>query len=268
MGSFNLMEFYSTLSETIKSGNPVVLCVVTHTTGSTPRHAGSKMLVFPDQRIVGTIGGGETEARVIDEALDLFQKPGVKNLSYTLVSPENGDPGICGGTIDVYLEWIGSESRIIILGAGHVGQAVYDLSQWLDLKAILIDDRKEILGPLNPENNDNIYLLEPEEIPRSIQINENDFIVLTTRGHEFDTRILPSLLESRANYIGVIGSKRRWITTKEFLVKQGYSKEILEKIYSPVGLDIKAETPKEIALSILSEIYKIKNKTDALNLRI
>ncbi len=165
------MNIYNQLSQTINNDRQVVLCLVTKTTGSTPRHAGSKMLVLPDGSFTGTIGGGEIEARVIQEAKNLFDERGTKLLSYDLVSTVNGDPGICGGSVEVYLELIGAPIRIVIIGAGHVGQAVSSLAQWMDLPTILVDDREEIINQLPEKIADRVIHTEPNELLDSLEFN-------------------------------------------------------------------------------------------------
>ncbi|MAT44507.1 MAG: hypothetical protein CL609_19405 [Anaerolineaceae bacterium] len=262
------MSIYTKLYEIIKENRQTVLCLVTKTTGSTPRHAGSKMLVMSDGSFLGTIGGGEIEARVIQEAQSLFVTGKTKVLSYDLVSPQDGDPGICGGTVEVFLELIGVANRIIIIGAGHVGQAVSSLAKWMDLPTVLIDDRDEIINLLPEKIADQVFLEKPENIFKSLELTSHDYVIMTTRGYDFDIKILPDLIRSEVKYIGVIGSKRRWLTTKKYLLEHGFNESELEKIYSPIGLDLNAETPKEIALSIMSEIHSIKNKSNASSMRI
>lgn len=267
-GKIKTMTIYTELQKILKENRQAILCLVTKTTGSTPRHAGSKMLVLPDGSFLGTIGGGEIEARVIQEALTLFKKCGTKNLSYDLVSPEQGDPGICGGTVEVFLEFVGSAHRIIVIGAGHVGQAVSELAKWMDFPTILLDDRQEIINQLPDQISDQLIQNDPEHLLDSLQLTSRDFVVMTTRGYDFDIKILPALLKTAVEYIGVIGSKRRWLTTKKYLLENGFTEDELKKISSPIGLDLQAETPKEIALSILGEIYTVKNNTNASSMRI
>jgi xanthine dehydrogenase accessory factor len=262
------MSIYSELHQIIKEGRQTVLCLVTKTTGSTPRHAGSKMLVMADGSFSGTIGGGEIEARVIQESIALFQTGRTKSLSYDLVSPQDGDPGICGGTVEVFLELIGVANRIIIIGAGHVGQAVSSLSKWMDLPTIIMDDREEIINLLPDMIADQVLLEKPENLLNSLKLTPFDYVIMTTRGYDFDIKILPDLIRSAVEYIGVIGSKRRWLTTKKYLLEHGFNEADLGKVYSPIGLNLNAETPKEIALSIMSEIYSIKNKSNASSMRI
>lgn len=262
------MSIFSKLNEIESSGSSAVLCIVTQTRGSTPRHSGSKMIVFPDGGIFGTVGGGETEALCIKEAINLLQQGSTKTLNYKLVNPELGDPGICGGEVDIYLEVIGKKDNLIIIGAGHVGQKIAYLSQWLGFKTSIIDDRDELLDFSNDLQNLSKFstLEELLESMREHQ-NSNLFVVLTTRSLEIDVQLLPKIISVNPRYIGVIGSKKRWIKTTELLMKSGILESEIQKIFSPIGLDLKSETPEEIALSIMAEIMMVKNETTGKNLK-
>jgi len=262
------MSLYSRLSEIELTGRNAVLCIVTNTRGSTPRHSGSKMIVYPDGTIDGTVGGGEIEALCIEESLKLLDEGSTRNLNYKLVNPELGDPGICGGEVDIYLEVIGKKQSLLIVGAGHVGQKLAFLGNWLGFSTDLIEDREE-LGKNNSIVKETSFFSTIEEYLGSRQnINSRTlFVVLTTRSLEIDVKILPKILELNPAYIGVIGSKKRWLKTTELLLKSGIVETEIQKIYSPIGLDLKSETPEEIALSIMSEIMLVKNNATGKNLK-
>lgn len=262
------MNIFSEINEIESKGATAVLCIVTQTQGSTPRHAGSKMIVYPDGRITGTVGGGETESLCITEAIKLISTGKTKTLNYKLVNPEQGDPGICGGEVDVYLEVIGKNQKILIVGAGHVGKQLTYLANWLGFEVIVIDDRDELISNNNlPEASHRYPDLENFiESYAKFEV-KNLFVVLTTRSLEIDVKYLPEILKLDPRYIGVIGSKKRWIKTTELLLNDGIVEAEIEKIFSPIGLDLKSETPEEIALSIMAEILKVKNNATAENLR-
>ena len=262
------MSVFLKLNEIENSGQSAVLCIVTNTRGSTPRHSGSKMIVFPDGNIYGTVGGGEIEALCIKEAIKLLNEGSTKNLNYKLVNPELGDPGICGGEVDIYLEVIGKKDTLMIIGAGHVGQKLAFLSKWLGYSIILVDDREELIN--------NTAVLEDvatysslEECLKQLPMRKFDplFVVLTTRSLEIDVQLLPELMGLNPKYIGVIGSKKRWLKTTEVLSKSGILESYIQKIHSPIGIDLKSETPEEIALSIMAEIMIVKNNASGKNLK-
>ncbi len=262
------MNIYSKIYEIESKGDTAVLCVVTKTQGSTPRHAGSKMIVFPDGNILGTVGGGEIEALCIVESKKLLETGITNNLKYKLVNPEEGDPGICGGEVEVYLEVIGRKTNLLIIGAGHVGQKLAFLANWLSFEVIIIDDREELISPDFIPQATSRYKSLDLFFENNKNISRNDiFVVLTTRNLEIDVQNIPEILKFTPKYIGVIGSKKRWIKTTELLRKNGILELEIEKIFSPIGLDLKSETPEEIALSIMAEIMIVKNNASGENLR-
>jgi len=262
------MNIFSELTEIESKGMTAVLCIVTKTQGSTPRHAGSKMIVYPDGRIEGTVGGGELESICITESIKLIGNGLTKTLHYKLVNPDQGDPGICGGEVDVYLEVIGKKEKILIIGAGHVGKQLSFLANWLGFEVTVIDDREELISETNLPNAFYRFsnLKTFFDMYSDFKVL-NIYVVMATRSLEIDVKYLPEILKLEPRYIGVIGSKKRWIKTTELLLNDGIVEAEIEKIFSPVGLDLRSETPEEIALSIMSEILKVKNNASGENLK-
>lgn len=256
------MNIHQRLNDLLAAGEQVALCTVTQTTGSVPRHAGSKMLVFPHGRVEGSIGGGEMEGRVVAEALDTLNGGKARLLNYTLNDPSKGDPGVCGGTVEVFVEAIKSEATLLVVGAGHVGKAVAHLGHWLGFRVEVSDDRPEFCTPENVPEAQAFHPVAVKELTESANITNQTYIVLSTRNMAVDVSGLPSLLDSPAAYIGVIGSKRRWLTARKKLEANGMDKKKLDKVTSPMGLELNAETPEEIALSILSEIVMLRRGGD------
>jgi xanthine dehydrogenase accessory factor len=252
------MNIYKNVANLDESGEGGVLCTIIKSSGSTPRHQGSKILVYPDGKFIGSVGGGEIESRIIAEALQAYESGKSKILNYSLVKPQEGDPGICGGQVEVYVEPILPKPKLIIIGAGHVGKALAHLGRWLDFNVLLSDDRPEFCNPeMVPEAN-GYYPIEMAEIPTRIKINPQTYIVLTTRGSKIDVDGLEPLLETKAGYIGIIGSKRRWALTRKTLIERGVAEEKLNRVHSPIGLDLNAETPEQIAVSIIAEIMMLQ----------
>lgn len=254
------LEFFEELTTALRRRQAAVLCTVIRTRGSTPRHASSKMLVYPDGRISGTIGGGELENRVIAAALQALQEGKPQLLSFNMIDPQRGDPGVCGGTVEVFVEPILPPPALLVIGGGHVGKAVVHLGAWLGFHVILSDDRPEFCNPQAVPGAHEYFPIEPEQIPEQIVITPYTWVVLTTRGTPIDVRVLPSLLQTEAAYIGVIGSKRRWATTRRILQENGIGDDALQRVRAPIGLELEAETPEEIALSILAEILMLKKR--------
>ena len=219
------------------------------------------MLVFENGSIVGTVGGGEVEARVIQEALNSIESGESSIISYDLIDPDQGDPGVCGGSLEVFVDPIGKPDELVVVGGGHVGKAVVFLAKWLGFRVILNDDRKEFCSSDLVPGADEYIHCSLAELPGKYQIPDNAAVVLATRNQRVDIEGLPELLTIPTAYIGVISSKRRWKLTEEQLIESGVKKDNLKKIHAPIGLKIGAETPEEIALSILAEIISIKRGT-------
>jgi xanthine dehydrogenase accessory factor len=253
------MSIFSALAELEQNQQAAALCTVVRTSGSTPRHSTSKMLVYPDGSILGSVGGGELENRVIREALESIRDGKPRLCEYSMADPARGDPGVCGGQVEVYVEPILPAPLIVIIGGGHVGKAVAHLAKWLGFRVAVSDDRPEFCTREANPDADEFYPVPMAELPDHLKITPQTYLVLTTRGVNVDVPGLPVLLETPAAYIGVIGSRRRWTTTVKELKKGGISDKRLARVYSPMGLEIQAESPEEIAVSIMAEILMIRN---------
>ena len=258
---------FNALSEIQSNNQACALCTIVRAQGSTPRHVGSKMIVYHDGKIIGTIGGGELESRVITEAQDAIDKGSPALLDYRMTDPEQGDPGVCGGSLEIFVDPIIPRPTLVVVGAGHVGRSVAHLAQWLGFYVIVTDDRSELCTSTLIPDGDEFYPVPFFEFPEKIDITPWTYFVLTTRSVDVDIQGLPAIINSQAPYIGIIGSKRRWSTTRQKLLETGLTENDLKRIKSPIGLNLNAETPQEIAVSILAEIIlfrqgggsKIKN---------
>jgi xanthine dehydrogenase accessory factor len=255
-------NLYSIIAEILMRGESAALCTITFSQGSTPRHVGSKMLVYENGGFTGTVGGGELEHRVLDEAWVAITDGKPRLLKYSMTDPARGDPGVCGGQVEVYVEPILPPEKIIVVGGGHVGKAVAHLAKWMGFRVAVSDDRTEFCTPeMNPDA-DEFYPVEMAELPKHVNINRQTYLILTTRGASTDIPGLPALLETRAAFIGVIGSKRRWATTIKGMKESGLDDAKIARIHSPMGLELNAETPEEIAVSIMAEIIMLRNGGD------
>jgi len=243
------------LAAAIADGKPVVLATVVATRRSVPRRPGTKMLVFADGSIAGTVGGGEMEHRVKLEAAAALADGKPRFLSYSLVDPAEGDPGVCGGEADIYLEPYMPEAQLFVIGGGHVGKAVAELSDWLGFRTIVWDDRDELTAEAAESEAVADAVGGPiTNLTAAYTIGANDSVVVVTRNVGLDLEILPVLLETAAGYIGLMGSDRRWSTTRSKLEESGIEAAALDRINAPIGIEIAAETPAEIAVSVLAEV--------------
>jgi xanthine dehydrogenase accessory factor len=247
------------LLEAQEVGEPLVLATVIKTRGSVPRQSGAKMLVYNDGRISGTIGGGELEARIVGEALECLAEGETRVVPFSLVDPQRGDPGLCGGEVEVFLEPYAAPATLLIVGCGHVGKAVAALGHWLGYRVQVNDDRHDLASPDHIPDADLYLPGSVAEILPKVRIHQNTFITVLTRNVSLDRELLPLLVATKAPYIGVIGSRRRWQETRKLLLEDGMAEEDLARIHSPIGLELNAQTPEEIAISILSEIMMLRH---------
>ena len=253
-------QILNELNSLVEDGKTVVLATVVETSRSVPRHSGAKMLILSDSHHVGTIGGGEMEARVIKEACACMDDGTSLLLNYELVDPVAGDPGVCGGTVTIHLETYMPNSKILIIGCGHVGRAVAELASWLGYYVVATDDREELTE--NVTGADLVIAGSIEDALEQINLTERDHVVAVTRNAELDIQNLPHLLSTDTKSIGVMGSSRRWETTRSALSSSGISEQDFSRVTSPIGLDLNAETPQEIAISIMSQIIEKDNSSN------
>lgn len=257
---------FQALAELEHNHQAAALCTIIRRQGSTPRDVGSKMLVYPDGSIIGTVGGGEVENRVIEEALAALEDANPRVLPYSMVDPQRGDPGVCGGQLEIFVEPIFPPPLLVVIGSGHVGKAVAHLAHWLGFRVAVSDDRPEFCTPEAVPAADEYYPVSMAQLPDHLKITPWSYLVLTTRGANVDIEGLPALLESPAAYLGIIGSRRRWETTRKALIEAGIAPEKLDNICSPIGLELNAQTPEEIAVSIMAEILMLRGSGDGLSM--
>lgn len=253
---------YRALAHIENNNEAGALCTVVRSSGSTPRHTTSKMLVYPDGSILGTVGGGEMENRVIAQALEAIADGKPRLLEYSMTDPKRGDPGVCGGQLEIFVEPILPKATLVVIGAGHVGKAVAHLAKWLGFYVVVSDDRPGFCDAEAVPGGDAYYPVAMQELPDHLKITPYTYLVLTTRGVNIDIPGIPPLLETPAAYIGVIGSQRRWAEARKQLKQAGVSDEKLARVRSPIGLELNAETPEEIAVSIMAEIIMLRQGGD------
>lgn len=256
-------EIAAGLVAALDEGQAAVMATVTRTNRSVPRHAGAKMLVYEDGRQLGTIGGGEMEARVRKACAELISTGQSATIDYELLDPARGDPGVCGGSVSVHLEVFMPQPHLVVVGCGHVGAAVIELAHWLGYRVTAIDDRHDLAHENQLADADVVLRGQLDESLRQAGIDERTHVVLLTRNVGVDAEVLPFVIGSPARSIGVMGSARRWQTTRNTLIDAGVAADQLDRVVSPIGLDIAAETPAEIALSIMTELVDLRRRGSA-----
>jgi len=252
-----------------RSGKEGALAIVVNTSASSPGRVNFKMLVYPDGQILGTVGGGIMEKKVIDEALQCIKEKRSRFIHFTLREDKMEGLGVlCGGEADVYIEPIGSPPFLYIFGGGHVGYAVYQMASLLEFRIVVVDDRPTFASTERFPKTYQVISKDFKEALREINFLPSDFAVIVTRGHAHDQLVLGEILrkEELPAYIGMIGSKAKNAKVFQNLQKEGIPPQLLERVFAPIGLDIGGERPEEIAISILAEIIafrhgKIQGKT-------
>ncbi|WP_040211059.1 XdhC family protein [Clostridium polynesiense] len=254
------------IAESMGKGEKSALVMITEEKGSTPRKKGSIMAVWEDGSIEGTVGGGTVEYKVIEEARSCIKKEEDGEFKYDLA--HDGDLSMeCGGTVVLYVKVFIPRPKLLIAGAGHVGLEILNLGKLMNFHTVVFEDRKELTEEERLKNADEIILGDIGETLLKYPINNNTYIIIVTRGHSYDAEALKAVAESEASYIGMIGSRKKTEFVMKKLIDEGISREALKRVFAPVGINIASEQPKEIALSIMSEILLVKNKGTLQNLR-
>jgi xanthine dehydrogenase accessory factor len=257
------MDIYKEIAEHLEQGKPFVLATLIQTSGSVPRDAGAKMLVFSDGSISGTIGGGKFEKLVIDDCLAMFIK-GTASQFKSYLLQDSGPDAIgmyCGGKAEVFLEKFSCPDTLYIFGGGHIGRDLAKITLGLNFRIIVVDDRQDILSqyqsPIGTILTDSSF---NQNFP---QIGDGSYVVIVTHGHKGDRDVLAKVINTNCAYIGMIGSKTKIAKTFASLEEAGIDRDKLSGVHSPIGLDIGAEGPYEIAVAIAAEIIAAKRKQAA-----
>jgi len=246
----------SILKTSSENNRNAAYCVIVQTKGSTPRKVGAKMIVYEDGSINGSIGGGNLEKKVIENAIQQIKDQEAKLFKHDLLHQHNM---CCGGTVEIYIEPIKKMNRLYIFGAGHTGNALSIIANTLDFEVYVIDDRKQYLDEIKSKEINKLNLNYDKMLP-SLPFDESTYIVIMTYEHTHDRDILAYCIKQANAYIGMIGSKRKIeLTKKMFLDGKIATEKELEKVDMPMGINIHAEGPEEIAISILAKLIAIKN---------
>ncbi|HET9834573.1 MAG TPA: XdhC/CoxI family protein [Vicinamibacterales bacterium] len=253
-------EVFAAVTDALERGEPAALVTIVSTTGSTPQRVGAKMLVFGDGRIVGTIGGGCYENDAFWKARDAITNRKPQLVHYELDDDFAQESGlICGGQMDVYIEPIEPSPELFVIGAGHVGLHLARLANEVGFRVHVVDDREKFA---NRERFPHAAEVVVEDIPTWIahaSLPPHAYAVIVTRGHTNDLEALRALAPRELRYLGLIGSRAKVARIYEQLVEDKMPTDALKHVHAPIGLDIGAVTPQEIAVSILAELIAVKH---------
>ncbi|NOX47259.1 MAG: XdhC family protein [Chlorobi bacterium] len=251
-----MASIFSKIDEIKKSGRKAALCIIIETKGSTPRKTGSKMIVFDDGDIEGTIGGGSLELQVIEDAVGVIFSNEPQVFKHALAK----DLGMaCGGHHLIYIEPINPENKLYIFGAGHIGKALAHYTPDFGFTVTLIDHREDIF---DESQETKIHCLQSNYLDATdnLTFDENTFVVVVTPKHSFDEDILAKCAKKTFAYLGMIGSKSKIAKARnKYLADETLTEKELDAVDMPIGIKFNAQTPEEIALSILAKMIDVKN---------
>ncbi|HPJ72405.1 MAG TPA: XdhC/CoxI family protein, partial [bacterium] len=250
------------------AGQAVVLATVTAARGSVPGEPGKKLARSADGGLEGTVGGGELESRVIEAADEVLAERRGRLLSFELDREAAGGLGmLCGGSQDIYLDYIGTAPALVIFGGGHVGLALGVLARAAGFSFAVADDREEFVSAERFPGAFSRHLIDFEASWDGLPVDDESFVVILTRGHAFDRECLERALASPARYIGMIGSERKVRAIFDGLEAKGIRPGDDPRVYSPIGLELGNDSPEEIAVSILAEIVAVKSGGSCRHMR-
>jgi len=258
---------YNEIQASLKRGERVAIATVVKTMGAAPCGVGSKMLVHDDGTTSGSFCGPKTDGRVAQEAVQAI-RDGHSHLTHVHLDADQGEAvGSCGATLEIFIEVLRPEPRLIIAGAGYVAQALARLANALDFRIVVVDDRRDLADPIAFEDKVQLTFGDIPQTIHELEPDESSWIVIVTRGHHLDKDALKAALETNVAYVGMIGSPSKVKRIFKDLLNEGISRERLEQVHAPIGLDLGAETPDEIALSIAAEMLMIRKKATGASLK-
>src|SRR5512133_3087618 len=253
------MDVFEELVRLRKLGQKCALATIVEVRGSIPSYETAKLLVREDGSMVGTIGGGCVEAEVWNAAREVIETEKPKHLTFNLGQDAAYDNGlICGGQLDVFVEPIMPVPHAFIFGAGHISKSLSKVATLAGFASVVIDNRDTFANRERFPEAVDVHADEYEEIFPRLAINETSYVIIVTRGHRDDMRVLQLAIATPARYIAMIGSKRKVLNVIRELEKQGIPRSAFERIYAPMGLDIGAISPEEIAISVTAEMIAVR----------
>jgi xanthine dehydrogenase accessory factor len=253
-------EVFKALAEALDKGEEVALVTIVASTGSTPQRVGAKMLVYADGRTVGTIGGGCYENEAFWKAREAIKDRRPVTVKYELNDDFAQESGlVCGGQMEVFIEPVEAAPEVFVFGAGHVGYFVATMAREVGFKVHVVDDREKFASSERFGQGIDVVV---DEIPTWLTANQlpaTAYAVIVTRGHRHDLDALRALASQNLRYVGLIGSRAKVKRIYDALREEGMAPDALRRVHAPIGLDIGAITPQEIAISILAELIAVKH---------
>ncbi|MBI4481166.1 MAG: XdhC family protein [Acidobacteria bacterium] len=254
------MDVFEEITRLRKAGIKAALATIVNVRGSIPSYESAKLLVREDGSLFGTVVGGCVEAEVWAVARKVMQDEKPQRLTFNLNNDPSYDTGLlCGGTLEVFVEPILPTPYLYIFGAGHVSLSLSKIASLAGFRSIIIDDRETYANKERFPEAEEIYADDYEKVFEKLQPNSSSYLIAVTRGHRDDMRVLRWAVGTPARYIGMIGSKRKVLEIVQYLEgKEGIPPAQLERVHAPIGLEIGAITPEEIAVSVVAEMIAVR----------
>jgi xanthine dehydrogenase accessory factor len=258
------MDIFEEIVRLGRKGQKCALATIVQVRGSIPSFESAKLLVREDGSMVGTIGGGCVEAEVWNAAREVIATEKPRHMNFSLGQDAAYDNGlICGGQLDVFVEPVIPQPAAYIFGAGHISKSLSKVADLAGFRTIVVDDREMFANRDRFPEADEIHADEYESIFPKLAVNETSYIVIVTRGHRDDMRVLKWAVETNARYIAMIGSKRKVINVVRELEKEGMPASAFERVFAPMGFEIGAVTPEEIAVAVVAEMIAVRRNPDS-----
>ncbi len=258
------MDIYDEIVRLRKQGQKCAVATIVQVNGSIPSYESAKLLVREDGSMLGTIGGGCVEAEVWTAAREVIESEKPRHLTFSLGQDAAYDNGlICGGQLNIFVEPVIPQPRAFIFGGGHVSKSLSKVASLAGFSTIIIDDREAFANRERFPEAEETYAEEYEAVFPKLRVTSTSYLVIVTRGHRDDMRVLRWAVSTPARYISMIGSKRKTISVVHELEKDGISRESFERVFAPMGLEIGAESPEEIAVSVVAEMIAMRRSPES-----
>lgn len=257
------MDIFEEIIAAKNSGTPAVLATVVESLGSAPGKPCARMLIKDDGSSVGTIGGGAIEKKIADEAIALMYGTEPKLSKHNL--EELGMS--CGGAMSIFLEPLNADPDLIIFGAGHIGSALSKIGEMLGFTTIVVDNRPEFADKGKLPWADRVIASDYHKALQNCVFSDTTYLVILTHRHLHDFEILEHCAQQPFFYLGMIGSRTKVAKAIQQLREKGIDDEILKRIHAPIGIDIGAKSPEEIAVSIAAELVAARSGTKITSLK-
>jgi xanthine dehydrogenase accessory factor len=258
------MDIFDEIIRLRRLGQKCALATIVQVKGSIPSYESAKLLVREDGSMMGTIGGGCVEAEVWTAAREVLETEKPKHLNFNLGQNAAYDNGlICGGQLNIFVEPVIPQPRAFLFGGGHISKSLANVAGLAGFSVTVIDDRESFANHDRFPDVDEVLAGEYEDLFPRLEVNENSYLVIVTRGHRDDMRVLRWAVHTPARYVAMIGSKRKVISVIRELEKEGIPAEKFERVFSPMGFEIGAVTPEEIAISVAAEMIAVRRSPDS-----